>query len=154
VHWLLAVHTPSPDAQGQSTVQVRLAAVPQTGLSVHTASLVDVPALVRVWLLLHVVQAVHMAVLAAVVKPDVQAVQVRSLVVLPATVEYPAAQLDQLSQLMELAAVLKVPLTQSTQVRSLVAVAPLRIFLPAAQLVSAVHTRSAVKLVAGATDSY
>ena len=95
-------------------MQVRSTAVPQTGLSVHTASLVDVPALVRFWLLVHVFQAEQVAALAVVEKkPEGQALQTRSFVLLPATAEYPAAQFVQVSQLLRLAAVVKVPLAQA-----------------------------------------
>jgi hypothetical protein len=47
-HWLLAVQTPTPLGQGQSVVHARSRAVLQVGLSTHTESLVDVPALVCV----------------------------------------------------------------------------------------------------------
>ena len=134
-------------------MQTRSTAVPQTGLSVHTASLVDVPALVRVWALVQVFQAEHEAALVVVEKKqDAQALQVRSFVALPATAEYPAAQLAQLSQVLRLAAVVKVPLAQARQTRSLVALAGVLMRVPAAQLVSAVQTRSASKL--GAVDWY
>jgi len=88
VHCVLAVHTPIPDAHGQSTVHARSTAVLQIGLSVHTASLVAVPALVRFWLLVQVFHAVHEPALAVVEKkPDAHALQVRSFVSLPATAE-------------------------------------------------------------------
>ena len=94
-------------------MHVRSTALLHTGLSVHTASLVDVPALVKVWLLVHVLQAEHEPALVVVEKkPDTQALQVRSFVALPATAEYPAAQFDQLSQVLRLTAVVKVPLAQ------------------------------------------
>jgi len=48
--------------------------VPQAGLSVHTASLVDVPALVSVWLLAHAVHAEQEVALVCVLKvPALQA---------------------------------------------------------------------------------
>jgi hypothetical protein len=108
------VHTPSPAAQGQSTVHVRLAAVPQTGLSVHTTSLVEVPAWVWFWLALQTFQAWQEAALVVVEKvPEVHAVHVRSLIALPAVAEKPAAQLVHATQALRLADAVNVPLTHA-----------------------------------------
>lgn len=95
-------------------MHTRSTAVPQVGLLVHTASLVVVPALVSVWLLLHVFHAEHEPALVVVEKkPAAQALHVLSFVALPAAAENPAAQLAQVLHELRLAAVVKVPLSQA-----------------------------------------
>jgi hypothetical protein len=86
-HWLLAVQTPSPLAQGQSSEHARSAAVLQTGLSTHTTSLVVVPATDCFWFAPHVFQALQVAALTWVLNvPLLQAAHWRSLVVVGAAV--------------------------------------------------------------------
>jgi hypothetical protein len=111
---LLAVHTPSPLAQGQSTVQGRSAAVLQTGLSVQTTSLVEVPALVWFWLALQTFQSWQAAALVMVEKvPEEHALHVRSLIALPAVAVKPAAQSVHPTHALRLADAVNVPLAQA-----------------------------------------
>jgi hypothetical protein len=151
-HWLLAVQTPTPLAQGQAVVQVRSGAVLQTGLSTHTTSLVAVPAWVCVWFAVQVVQGVHVAAFCVVEKvPLGQGVQLLSVVLLPACVELPALHVFHVWQALWFAVDVKVPLLQAWQTRSEVAVAAIVMRVPAAHVVNAAHFRSCVAV--GACDS-
>jgi hypothetical protein len=92
---LLAVHTPSPLAQGQSVEHARSAAVLQTGLSTHTTSDVAVPATDTFWLAPQTFQLLQVAAFGWVLNvPALHGAHCRSVVVVGAAVcRLPATQL-------------------------------------------------------------
>lgn len=152
-HWLLAVQTPSALAHGHCVVHARSGAVLQTGLSVHTTSLVEVPAMVWFWLAEQTVHAWQVAEFCAVENlPVAQAVHTLLLVALPLVAEKPAAQLVHASHVLTLLALVNVPLGQASQTRSLVADAAVLMRVPGLHVLRAVQLRS--RSVVGDCDSY